>query len=84
MKGVKYIASSGVIKAASTLVSCYDVIITATAANGTAVFKTGGSGGTTVADLRSATANSSFYGNLCGLQADYVTLTNAVAMIKWS
>ena len=83
MKGVKYIASSGVIKATNTLVSCYDVIVTSTAANGLAVFKTGGTGGTTVADVRSATANNTVFANLCGVQADFVNLTNAVVMIHW-
>lgn len=83
MKGMEYIAASADIKAAGKLVSIYRVIITATAGTGVATFKTGGVGGTTVADIRMVTSGISFACDLCGTQADYLVLSNCVAMVEW-
>jgi hypothetical protein len=84
MKGMEYIAASAVLKAASTLVSVKKVILTATAANAVATFKTGGAAGTTVADIRMETSGRSVMVDLAGTQADYIVLANGVAMVEWN
>ena len=83
MKGMEYIGVSADIKAASTLVSVGRVILTSTAGNATATFKTGGVGGTTVADIRVSVSGNSVEVDLKGTQADYLVLANGVAMVAW-
>lgn len=83
MKGMTYYAADAALKAAGELVSVGKVIVTPTAADGLAEFLTGGAGGTRVALVGSDFSGHSITVDLCGTQADYLNLTNAVVMVEW-
>jgi hypothetical protein len=79
---VKYISATGNIKTANKLSRVIGGIITATGSTATAVFRSGGAGGVTVADIRVVTSGNSFQFKFdTHLLADHVTLTNCVLML---
>lgn len=81
---IKYFSASAVLKNTNALVGIKSVVLTATGATAVATLKTGGASGTTVGDIRvAASGDSTQVVFSTALRADYIVLSNGVALVEF-